>query len=105
VLHNLLSDEEREVMLAEGDAMQAGRVVWPPDGSSLVLALTHEPGSSNWAHSVVRVDLTLLTVATLVEKDKRRFWSTEWTDNKIRLEATQGNRWWLAVESGQVNSA
>jgi Tol biopolymer transport system component len=103
VLHDLLSGQEREMTLAEGNALQAGRLVWSPDGSSVVLTLAHEPCAAGWAHSIVQVDITTLTLTTLVEKDERRFWSTEWAENKIRLEDVQGNGWWLSLESGQID--
>jgi len=102
ILLDLLSGAEREVPLSVGEPTESGRIVWSPDGSSLVLTLAHEPCSSNWTHSIVQVDIPSLTITTLVEKDERHFWSTEWVENKIRLEDVQGNRWWLALESGEI---
>jgi hypothetical protein len=103
-LHDLLSGDEQQVPLLEEEAHQAGRIVWSPDGSGLVLTLAHEPCSAYWTHSIVQVDRVSLEQTILVERDERRFWSTEWLDDGIRLDNAEGNRWTLDLRSGQVTA-
>ncbi len=102
ILHDLLSGDEQQVLLPGEAALQAGGIVWSPDGGSLVLALAHEPCSAKWTHSIVEFDVRSLEPTVLIEQDGRRFWPTEWRDDRILLNDFEGNRWWLDPESEQV---
>lgn len=104
VLRNLLSGEAREIPLNDGEALQAGRIVWSSDGSSLVLTIAHDPCGANWTHSIIKIEADTLSQTTLVDRDARHFWPTQWTDNTIRLEDVQDNVWSLDAQSGQISA-
>ncbi len=106
VIQDLATKSERQTSVSTDQSRpQAGSIVWSPDGSQLVLTLAHEPCGSNWTQSIVKVDVETLSQVTLVEKDERRFRSSEWIGNRILLvNPLTDEEWWLDVTSGQISA-
>lgn len=105
VLRDLQTGAERELKVNQGQAeVQAGDIVWSPDGTSIMLtAAVHPCAANNEATSIVRVDIPTLTQTTLIREDKRRFNTVEWSSPDIvSLQDGDGQLWQMDPKTGQV---
>ena len=104
----LAGGDRVRVPLASGrDAVQAGNLVWSPDGKSLLLTVAFNPcEEGRWTQSIVRVDLAPVSQKVLVDRDARRLDTVSWSDpTRARLRDAAGNDWWLDVTTGEVTPA
>lgn len=96
VIHDLATDAARSLPLpAASAAIQAGSLVWSPDGAQIALALAHDPCVGGWAGatSVLVVDAATQVVTTLVDQDDRLLRPVEWsTMDTLILEGEDGER-------------
>jgi hypothetical protein len=104
VLHDLASGSEQRVQLAASSSLQAGNITWSPDGSELLLATASQPcNPPEWTQSIVRVNVSGLSVTTLIRDDDRLFSIVDWSEPaRARLSDKDGNIWWLDAATGQL---
>jgi len=99
-LHNLGTGEERRVVLGFENA---GAIVWSPDGAMLALTGAQKPCQAGWNHTIVAMELIVLTPQTLLPPDERLYITRGWQETgKILLEDFDRDLFWLDVESGEV---
>ena len=103
-LLDLANGSQGSVAVVEDSAnLQAGAIVWSPDGSQLALTVAHDPCGGNWTHSIIQVEVGVLTAVPLLEKDARQFTTAEWLDAQtIRLVDGENNRWLFTLDSGEL---
>jgi len=64
----------------ENEDLQDGHIVWSPDGTALVLTVAVNPCSpaEQRANSIVRVEVTTLSLTALIHQDDRLFTTIAW---------------------------
>ncbi len=108
VLRDPATGQEREVRLAPAEVYApAGKTVWSPDGSELMLTLASGVCAAGEAtHSILRVDAETLALTTLVDRDSRLFTTEAWPEaGRVQLADEDGKRWWLDAGTGRVAKA
>jgi hypothetical protein len=97
-------DSVRVPLAAGRDAVQAGNIIWGPEGTSLLLTVAFNPCQEGaWMQSIVRIDLAPVRKTILVDRDARRLDTVSWSDPaRARLHDAAGNDWWLDVTTGEV---
>lgn len=106
VVQPLHGGESVRVPLAtEGDAVQAGNIIWSPDGQSVLVTIAFNPClEGQWTQSIVRVDLAPVLQTTLLDRDARRPDTVSWNDaTRAQLRDGAGHDWWLNVTTGEVS--
>ena len=104
VLHDIESGEERKTLIDPGH-LQAGSVLWSPDGASLIYAMAisdfEHPEAEKYA--LVRVEAATLDQTILIPDDERLFNPMLWpTASALWLNDKDGNAWRLNPESGEL---
>ncbi|NJN54344.1 MAG: hypothetical protein HC804_06030 [Anaerolineae bacterium] len=106
VVQDLATGVEQSVVISElGEYAQTGQIFWSADGQTAVLSLTYNACNPDETSSIVRINLAEMSATTLIAKDVRRFFISEWPDPtqpEIRLIDKDGNFWWLDVNSGEL---
>jgi len=105
VLRDLSTGVERATDV-DAAHMQAGSVLWSPDGKSLVYTMALSNPDKE-AYSIVRVDAATLAQTPLVQDDARLLETVAWTDaNTVWLNAATaaGGVWRMDATTGAVTS-
>ncbi len=113
VLRNLVTGEERETKIDPGKDLNAGNILWSPDGTSLALTLAINPctgvygvSKTVWAESttILWVDAKTFQQKVLVKEDPRLFITWEWNKpGKITItDGEENSLWYLDVNTGEI---
>ena len=107
ILRNVATGAERTIDLDYDLPATAGNLVWSPDGAQLLATVAYNPClPPDWTHSVFLVDVAGETAVSLIDHDERRLITQAWPEpNSARLVGTDGARWLLNVETGELTAA
>ncbi len=101
VLRDLATGAERKTILENGH-LQAGNIVWSPDGKSLMFTMAISDPEKE-SYSIVRVDAGTLAQTVLIHDDPRLLETIVWADAKtVWLNSTLGGAWRMDAETGEA---
>ncbi len=99
-LFDLTGGKARTAALPSG---QAGQIVWAPDGSALVLTVAHDPCTDQTSYSILRLDVQSMALTTLIDHDRHRFATLEWSAmGSVLLADIAGNPWLMDPQTGEI---
>ncbi|MEK7275813.1 MAG: hypothetical protein AAB427_00550, partial [Chloroflexota bacterium] len=103
VLRDLATGTERKTVLEDGH-LQAGNIVWSPDGKALMFTMAISDPEKE-AYSIVRVDAGTLAQTVLIHDDPRLLETIVWADAKtVWLNSTLmlGGAWRMDADTGET---
>ncbi|MCA1554717.1 MAG: hypothetical protein LC737_10095 [Chloroflexi bacterium] len=91
----------------EPEAPQVGNIVWSPDNRWILFTVARHPCIfPQWSHTIVRVDVSNLTLTEMIRDDTRRFRIAAWQEpSKVWLMDFEQKQWWLNPFTGDVVQA
>ena len=100
VLRGVESGDEKQATLPDSNELQAGNIVWSPDGESLLLVTARCPPRD---YSILRLDAASLKWTTLIDKNPQPISILEWPEaGRAVLSGEDGRRWWMDAATGRI---